>query len=169
MFRRLREFGPSLLVPLAWAFVIAAHLDFVSNHTVFIAHVVMAILLGGFAVTGRKDMREGVLGVWWYVIAVGCVVTLSGLIGFQIEAASAVLWGIGLGGWMLLPAVGFAYTGQRVARGAWIYVGGTVACLVGVALYAAGVVGGSPPFSIGGLVLVGVGQTAGILDATLRY
>ncbi len=169
MFRRLRELGPSLLVPLAWAFVIAAHLDFVSDHAVFVAHVVMAVLLAGFAVTGRNDMRQGVLRVWWYVIAVGVVVTLSGLVGFQVDAASAVLWGISLGGWMLLPAVGFVYTGRRVTERVWIYFGGTAACLAGVALYVAGVVGGALVVRIAGLVLVGIGQTAGILDATLRY
>ena len=169
MFRRLRELGPSVLVPLAWVFVIAAHLDFVSNHAMVVAHVVMAVLLAGFAVTGRTDMREGVLRVWWYVIAAGAIVTLFGLVGFRIDTASAILWGVGLGGWMLLPAVGFIYTGQRVTEGVWVYFGGAVACLVGVALYVVGGVGGAPVFQVVGLGFVGIGQTAGILDATLRY
>ena len=169
MFRRLRATGPSFLVPLAWAFVTAAHFDFVSTHAVFVAHVVMVVLLAGFAVTGRDDMRTGVLRVWWYVIAVGVFVTLAGLIGFQVDAMSAVLWGTSLCGWMFLPAVGFVYTARRVSEGAWIYTAGTVACLVGVTLYVAGVVGGNLIVQVSGLVVVGIGQTAGILDATVRY
>ena len=50
MFRRSRELGPALLVPLAWTFVIAAHLGVVIPRTLFIAHVVMTVLLAGFAV-----------------------------------------------------------------------------------------------------------------------
>ena len=169
MFRRLRATGPSFLVPLAWAFVTAAHFDLVSTHAVFVAHVVMTVLLAGFAVTGRDDMRTGVLRVWWYVIAVGVFVTLAGLIGFQVDAMSAVLWGVSLGGWMLLPAIGFVYTARRVSEGAWIYTAGTVTCLIGVALYVAGVVGGGLLVQVSGLVFVGIGQTAGILDATVRY
>ena len=169
MFRRLRELAPSVLVPLAWTFVTAAHLDLVSDHTLFVAHVVMAVLLAGFAVTGWPDMRTGVLCVWWRVIAAGFVVTLAGVVGFRVEPASTVLLGLALGGWMLLPAAGFAYTGRRVTRGAWIYGGGVAACLLGAALYAVGQFGGVLLPQIGGLVLVGIGQTAGILDAVVRY
>ncbi|MFO7925925.1 hypothetical protein [Natronomonas sp.] len=169
MFRRLRELGPSLLVPLAWTFVTAAHLGIVVPRTLFIAHVVMAVLLAGFAVTGRADMREGVLRVWWRIIAVGVVVTLAGVLSFRVDVGVVLLSGIALGGWMLLPAVGFAYTGRRVAEGAWIYFGGAAACLAGASLYAAGLFGAVLPLWLGGLVCVGIGQTAGILDATLRY
>lgn len=168
MFRRLRELGPPVLVPLAWTFVTVAHLDLVSDHTVFVAHVVMAVLLGGFAATGRADMQEGVLHVWWRIIAVGFVVTVIGVVGFQVGTLGTVLLGVALGGWMTLPAIGFVYTGKRVTGGAWIYFGGGAACLVGVALYALGFFG-ETVLQIAGLVCVGTGQTVGILDAALRY
>lgn len=168
MFRSLRELGPSVLVPLAWAFVTVSHLNLVSDHTLFVAHVVMAVLLAGFTVTGRSEMQEGILCVWWRIIAVGFVVTVIGVVGFQVAPSGTVLLGVALGGWMTLPAIGFVYTGKRVTGGAWIYFGGAAACLVGVALYAVGFFGG-PELQIAGLVCVGIGQTAGILDATLRY
>ncbi|GAB7091099.1 hypothetical protein JCM18237_13700 [Halorubrum luteum] len=169
MFRRLRAVAPSLLVPLAWAFVIAAHRTVVTRHTLFMAHVVMALLLAGFAVTGRADMREGLLHVWWSIIAAGLIVTLFGAVGFHVDAAGTALLGVALGGWMLLPAVGFVSTGRRVERGAWVYFGGAGGCLVGVALYTVGVVTVAPTAQTVALVLVGVGQSAGILDAVLRY
>jgi hypothetical protein len=169
MFRRSRELGPALLVPLAWTFVIAAHLGVVIPRTLFIAHVVMAVLLAGFAVTGRADMREGVLSVWWRIIAVGFFVTLAGVFSFRVDAATVLLSGIALGGWMLLPAAGFVYTGRRVADGVWVYFGGAAACLVGASLYVAGLFGAVLPLWLAGLVCVGIGQTAGILDAVLRY
>ena len=168
MFRRLREFGPSVLVPLAWAFVTVAHLNLVSDHTLFVAHVVMAVLLAGFAATGRAEMQEGVLHVWWWIIAVGFVVTSIGIVGFLVEPPGLILLGVALGGWMTLPAIGFVYTAKRVTAGAWIYFGGAAACLVGVALYMVGFFGGSE-LQIAGLVCVGIGQTVGILDAPLRY
>jgi len=169
MFRRAREFGPALLVPFAWTVVTAAHLGVGSDHALFVAHVVMTVLLAGFAITGRADMQEGVLEVWWYVIVVGFVVTLCGLVGIRVETAGRFLQGVALVGWMLLPAVGFVYTGRRVSDGAWIYLGGAAGCAVGVLLYAVGVVWSADVALLGGLALVGAGQTAGILDAALRY
>jgi hypothetical protein len=169
MFRRAREFGPELLVPFAWAFVTAAHLGVGSDQALVIAHAVMAVLLAGFAITGRADMQEGVLEVWWYVIVVGFFVTLCGLAGTVVEPTNGFLQGIALVGWMVLPAVGFVDTGRRVSDGAWVYVGGAAGCGVGVLLYAAGVVWSTDAALVGGLTLVGAGQTAGILDAALRY
>ena len=169
MFRRARELGPAFLVPLAWTFVTAAHLDVVTDHTLFVAHVVMAMLLAVFAVTGRPDMQEGLLNVWWRIIAVGFVVTLAGVLGFLADGDGTRLLGVALVGWMLLPAVGFVDTGRRVTEGTWIYFGGTAACLVGAFLYAVGLFGAVEGASIAGLVSVGIGQTAGILDAAIRY
>lgn len=169
MFRRAREIGPSMLVPLAWTVVIAAHVDVVADRTLFIAHVVMTVLLAVFAVTGRADMREGVLAVWWRLIAVGFLVTLCGTVGFRAGTAGRFMQGVALAGWMLLPAVGFVDTGRRVDDGRWIYLGGAVGCLAGAVLYAVGLFGGVAAAVPAGLVLVGVGQTAGILDAVVRY
>jgi len=168
MFRRARELGPPLLVPLAWTFVAAAQVGVVADRTIFIALVVMSVLLAGFAATGRDDMRSGTLLVWWRIIAVGTVVTLCGVAGFLLDPRDERLLTIALVGWMLLPAVGFVETGRRVTAGAWIYAAGAVGCAVGTALYGWGLAVASDPGMLAGLALVGAGQTAGILDAALR-
>lgn len=169
MFERAREFGPGMLVPLAWTFTIAAHADIVTEHTLFMAHLVMTVLLAVFAVTGYKDMQSGVLNVWWWIIAVGFVVTLAGTIGFQVDTASDQLHALTLGGWMILPAIGYVYTGQRVSEAPWLYLGGAGGCLVGLGLYGSGILTSSFPLLSGGLALVGVSQTVGIFDAVVRY
>ena len=158
-----------MLVPLAWAFVTAAHLEVVTEHTLFVAHVVMAVLLIGFAVTGYADMREGVLRTWWRLIAVGSLVTLSGAVGLWLEPSNSALVAVALFGWMVLPAVGFVDTGRRVSDGSWIYAAGTAGCLLGATLYAVGHFWDLDTAAVGGLALVGVGQTAGIFDAAVRY
>ncbi len=158
-----------MLVPLAWAFVTAAHLAVVTEHTLFIAHVVMAVLLVGFAATGYADMREGVLRTWWRIIAVGSVLTLCGVVGLRLEPTNVALASVALFGWMLLPAAGFVETGRRVNEGTWVYAVGTTGCLLGVTLYAVGLIWGVQTSMVGGLALVGFGQTAGIFDAAIRY
>jgi len=170
MLRRAREVGPGVLVPLAWAFTIAAHAEAVSDHTLFVAHVVMTVLLGVFAATGRSDMQTGVLNAWWWIIVVGFVVTLAGTVGFQVDTAGSALQGIAVGGWMILPAAGFVFTGQQVSEGAWIYFTGAAGCFLGGAAYLSALVSMAPSaLSLVGLSLVGLGQTVGILDAVLRY
>jgi hypothetical protein len=96
-------------------------------------------------------------------------VTVSGVAGFRVASLDSELWGIAIVGWMLLPAGGFVITGQQVPVGRWIYLGGGAGCLLGAGLYVAGILAGVEPATIAGLVLVGVGQTAGILDAAIRY
>ena len=169
MLRQAREFGPALLVPLAWIFVTAAHLDVVAASTLFIAHVVMSVLLAVFAVTGRADMREGTLRVWWWVIAVGFVVTLLGTVGFRIDTGGALLQTLALYGWMLLPVVGFVDTARRGADRPRRYYGGGLASVLGAIGYAAGFATASPSLQIGGLLVVGTGQTVAIVDAAFGY
>lgn len=168
MLRRAREFGPAILVPLAWLFTVAVHADVVSDRTLFIAHLVMSVLLAVFAVTGRSDMQTGVLNVWWRIITVGFVVTVIGTVGFQFENGGEVLTGVALFGWMVLPAIGFFYTGERMSTGGEIYIAAGIGCLVGLLLYTAGLVLPAEAGILGGLVIVGIGQTAGIFDAVLQ-
>jgi hypothetical protein len=168
MLRRAREVGPALLVPLAWLVVVGSVVGVVDDHALFVAHVVMAAFLAAFVVTGRADMREGTLRVWWLVVAVGFVVTVVGALGFRFEPAGA-FHAPALFGWMLLPAAGFLDTGRRADEGAWLYLGGAAACVLGAGLFAVGVVAAPAPARVAGLSAVGVGQTAGILDAVLRY
>lgn len=169
MLRRVRELGPPVLVPFAWTVVTAVHLETLSETGLFIAHVVMAAFLALFAVTGRADMQDGLLERWWQLITLGLFVTLSGIAGFQFDSAGDLLLGISLFGWMALPAIGFVYTGQRVSEGRWVYAIGTVGCVLGAGLYATGLSLSADIALVAGLALVGAGQTAGILDASLRY
>ncbi|MFB6090795.1 MAG: hypothetical protein ABEJ97_07020 [Halobellus sp.] len=169
MLRRAREYGPALLVPLAWGFVTAAHLGAVADSTLFVAHVVMTVLLAVFAVTGRAEMRAGTLRVWWRIVAVGFGVTLLGTVGFRLGDAGAPLRAIALFGWMLLPAVGFVDTGRRGPDRPWLYYGAALGSVLGAVVYAGGLVTTSPTFTVTGLALVGIAQTAGIVDAAFGY
>jgi len=170
MVRRLRENGPGLLVPLAWTFVTAAHVGIVTERTLLIAHVVMVVILVAFTVLSWRDMAAGVLRAWRAVMVVGLPVTLAGTAGLLADPGRPLLQGLAVYGWMLLPAGALAYTGQEVDAGAWIYYAATACCAVGAVLYAvAGLDVGGTATLVAGLALVGVGQTAGILDAVVRY
>ena len=168
MFRSAREVGPAFLVPAAWSVVAAAHLGVVAERTLFVAHVVMAVLLAAFAVTAYADMREGTLRVWWAVIAVGFLPAVAGAVGFRL--VSAPLHAVALYGWMLLPAAGLVDTGRRVAEASVVYLGGAALCGVGAAVYAAApaLPVGTTAGHVAGIAAVGLGQTAGILDAAFR-
>lgn len=162
MFRRLRETGPGLLVPLAWTVVAGAHLGVVSAHALFVAHVVMSVLLAGFVVTGWTEMAEGALRTWRSVVAVGFVATALGVAGFLIDADP--LLAVALYAWMAMPAGGLLLTGLAPDAPSIPYLGGGAVCALGVVVYAV-----APDSPLLGLALVGAGQTVGILDAVVRY
>jgi len=174
---RLRADAPAGLVPLAWAFVTAAHLGIVADRTLFVAHLVMDGLLVAFVALSWSDMTRGVLLAWRRVILAGIPVTLAGTAGLALPLSTAFLW-VAVVGWMLLPAAGLVYTGLAVDGGAAVTVnlGGAALSLLGAVAYALGGLWGSAPFLAGvvhpavpGLVLAGVGQTVGIVDAVFRY
>lgn len=169
MFRRVRETGPAFLIPAAWGLVAAAHLGVVTAHPVFVMHAVMSALLVGFAAASWGEMRSGVLRAWRTVILVGTPFAVAGLAGFLVDGGSTALLAVALYGWMLAPAAGFVYTGRRVTDGAWIYAAGVIGCLLGAGLYAASAALGADAGRVAGLLVVGAAQTAGILDAVLRY
>lgn len=158
MFRRLRETAPAGLVPLAWAVVAGAHVGAVSTHALFVAHVVMSVLLAAFAVTGWAEMDAGVLRTWRTVIALGFGATALGVGGFLLAADP--LLAVALYAWMALPAAGLAVTARAVDGPGVAYAAGAAACVAGLLSYA--------PSPLAGLALVGLGQTAGILDAVVR-
>ncbi len=164
MFRPFRENGPALLVPAAWTVAAAAVLGAVSTHALFVMHVVMSVLLAAFVLASWREMATGVLAGWRAVILAGTPVTLAGVAGLWLGVES--LLAVALYGWALLPAAGFLYTAARVDAGRRIYLGGAACCVGGVIVVA---LASSTAGVVSGLTLVGVGQTAGILDATLRY
>ncbi len=164
MLRAAREHGPALLVPLAWTFAAAAHEGLLAGRTVRIAHGVMCALLLAFAVLSRAEMREGVLRVWWWVVALGFLLT-AGSFGVLLTTGNESLLAVELAGWMLLPVAGFVATGRETA--ALVYDGAAVLSVLGALAYLSAFVGG--PGALVGIALVGVGQTAAIVHAVLAY
>lgn len=169
MFRRVRETAPAGLVPLAWTFATVAHLDLVAERTVLVALVVMDVLLVAFVTLSWSDMREGVLRAWRLVVLAGIPVTLAGTVGLLVSPPARTLLAASVVGWALLPAPALWYTG-RASSGTATVVNDAAAALsvVGAAVYLWWLLTGSAG-AVPGLVLVGVGQTAAIVDAVLRY
>ena len=170
MLQQLRESGPGLLVPLAWLFVAAADLGVVGSRSIFIAHLVMAAFIAFFLATGWADMSTGALAGWRAVMVVGLGVTLAGIAGFFL--VSTTLLTASLVGWMLLPAVGLAYTGRLVDSAAGIYYGSAALGGLGAVGYILSLLGFGESMGfigLGGLALVGIGQTVGIVDAVVRF
>lgn len=168
MRRQLRDRGPGLLVPLAWLVVGAAHADLVSGRSIFIAHLVMAAFITFFLATGWAKFEGPVLRGWQAVIIAGLVATVLGALGFLVSAASTPLWVISIGGWMLLPAIGLAYTAALLSEAREIYIWSATLTMVGAVTYFTAVVGNIRVFPIVGIVGVGIGQSIGILDAIAR-
>jgi len=170
MLQQLRESGPGLLVPLAWLFVAAAHVGAVGSRSIFIAHLVMAAFITFFLTTGWADMSTGALAGWRAVMVVGLGVTLTGVAGFVVE--STALLATSLVGWMLLPAAGLAYTGRLLDDAASLYYGTAALGGLGAIVYLLSLVGYGESIGfvgLGGLALVGIGQTVGIVDAVVRF
>jgi len=170
MLQQLRESGPGLLVPLAWLFVAAAQVGVVESRSIFIAHLVMAAFITFFLTTGWADMSTGALAGWRAVMVVGLGVTLAGVAGFFFE--STALLTTSLVGWMLLPAVGLADTGRLVDEAAGIYYASAALGGLGAVVYILSLVGYGDSIGVvglGGLALVGIGQTVGIVDAVVRF
>jgi hypothetical protein len=157
------------LIPSAWGLVAAAHLGVVTTHPVFVMHAVMSVLLVAFAAASWGEMASGVLRAWRAVIVAGTPFAVAGLAGFVLSDSPAALFALALGGWMLLPAAGFGYTARELPAGAWVYTASAAGCLVGAGLYAYGAAMGVSSARMAGLAVVGVAQTAGIVDAVVRF
>jgi len=169
MRRAIREAGPGLLIPLAWVVVGAAHRGVVSVRSVFIAHLVMVAFMTFFLTTGWNEMTDRVLQGWRAIIVVGLAITALGAVGFLVPAVATPLWALSLGGWMLLPAVGLAYTGILLPEATRIYIGSATITFVGAVGYGVAAVGDIELLALAGIAAVGIGQTIGILDAIARY
>jgi hypothetical protein len=171
MLRRLRENGPVLLVPLAWTFATAAHLELLAVGTALVGHLVMDVVLVAFAALSWREMREGVLLAWKAVLLVGLGFTLLGTATLFLAPGATALLRATVLGWMLVPAAGLAYTGRHVApdRAPRVYTVGAGLSVLGAAAYLAAPVLGPDALAPVGLGLVGAGQTAGIANAVYQY
>jgi len=169
MLRQLRENGPVVLVPLAWTFATAAHMELLALRTVLIAHLVMLTIIAAFTALSWREMTEGVLLVWKRVLLAGFVVTLGGTVGLLASPPLTALLSLTIVGWMLVPAAGLAYTGRNVDRHPRVYTAGAALSGLGVASYTLGLGVGVAVLPVAGLTLANVGQTAGIAAAVYDY
>ncbi|QIO21749.1 hypothetical protein [Haloarcula sp. JP-L23] len=169
MLRRLRENGPVVLVPLAWTFATAAHLDLLTLRTVLIAHLVMDAIIAAFTGLSWREMTDGILLAWRRVLLVGLVVTLVGTAGLLADPTLDPLLTATVVGWMLVPAAGLAYTGLHIDRHPRIYTVGAALSAGGAVAYTVGVLAPLSAFVLAGLALTNVGQTAGIAAAVYDY
>lgn len=166
MFQTVRDAGPTVLVPLAWLVVAGAHRSLVGDDAIFVAHIVMAVFIAVFAVTGWSGMASGALRGWRAVLMVGLGVTLAGIAGFLLS--SDTLLGVSIVGWMMLPAAGLVYTGYLFTAARTLYYGTGALSAVGALVYLVTLAGGGDSLALLGITLAGVGQTVGIVDAAVR-
>ncbi|MDS0280534.1 hypothetical protein [Haloarcula onubensis] len=169
MLRRLRENGPVVLVPLAWTFATAAHLDLLALRTVLIAHLVMDAIIAAFTVLSWREMTDGVLLVWRRVLVVGLGVTLVGTAALSVDPPVDPLLSATVLGWMLVPAAGLVATGRRIDRRPRAYTLGGAVSAVGAVVYLGGVLAPLSALLLAGLTMANVGQTAGIVAAVYDY
>jgi hypothetical protein len=166
VFRTVRDAAPTVLVPLAWLVVGGAHRGIVGEDAIFVAHLVMATFIAGFAVTGWSAMAAGALRAWRAVLVVGLAVTLAGIVGFLLPSQG--LLAVSIVGWMVLPAVGLAYTGYLFEAARRSYYATAALSGIGAVAYVVSLGATDGVLSLLGLALVGIGQTAGIVDAAVR-
>jgi len=170
MLRRLRETGPGLLVPLAWTFAAAAHVELAGLEAVRIGMVVMDVLLVAFTLLSWRDMQEGVLLAWKVVLLVGIVLNALGTVAVFADPVNTTLARVAVAGWMLVPAAAYVYTGENVGRTPRVYQAGAALSAIGAGAYLLSPeLSSSEPVALLGFALVGVGQTAGILAAVWSY
>ena len=170
MLYRARENGPVVLVPLAWTFATAAHLDVLTLRTVLIAHLVMDAIIVAFTVLSWREMSEGVLRAWKLVLLAGLGATLLGTAGLLATPPVDPFLSLTVVAWMLIPAAGLAYTGQHVAAAPWVYSVGAILSVAGAVVYAGTLLLGlSGVGLLAGLTVTNIGQTAGIANAVYQY
>lgn len=168
MIEQIRDLGPIVLIPAAWIAAALSIVGYLGSQGMFIAHVVMAVFITFFAATGWTAMETGALRAWRSVLVVGLPVTLAGLAGFLVAEFETVLFAVSLVGWMVLPAAGFAYTARELPEAAFIYAAGGILSVVGGAVALGGIFLDEETFILAGIAFVAVGQTAGIVDASVR-
>lgn len=168
VFRTLRKNGTVVLPALAWGFVTAAHLGLASPRSLLVSHVVMDVVFVLFLAASWAEMQSGIMRAWRNVILVGLLVTAAATVTLASPMPNPTVLAVTVSTWMVVPAVALLYTGRGVTEAAWVYLGGGALSLLGWVAYLAWLLAGAPTLVVG-LALVGVGQTAGIVDAVYRY
>jgi hypothetical protein len=156
-------------VPAAWGLVAAVTAGAVGEHPLLVAHGVMSVLLVSFLALSWSEMTEGALSTWRGVILVGTPPTVGGTVGLALNPRVTVLVWASLYAWLLLPPVGFVLTARDLPAARDLYLGAATLSGIGAVGYTLATLGVGPAGGqVAGLAVVGVGQTAGILDAVRR-
>lgn len=166
MVRGLSAYGPTALVPAAWTFTLAAVTGTITERTVLIGLGVMSALLAVFFLTTLSAMRGPVLETWQRVLFGGLLVNLVGL-GALLGVLDAGLAALPVYAWMVFPGVAYVLTWRAVDATPLrsVYLAGAVASGLGALGVAAG---GRGVIGLGAFVVVGIGQTAGIVAAAYQ-
>jgi hypothetical protein len=169
---RLTDLAPAGMVPAAWGLTLAAHAAFVSDRTLFIGLVVMDGLLVAFAVASTGQMTGPVLPAWRQVLLAGLLANLLGTADLLVDPGTNPALPVTLYAWMLLPGVAYVRTGRETTRSPYreAYLLAAALTLAGAAVYSVAFVdiAGDAGLLFGGLVVLGVGQTAGIVAAAVQ-
>lgn len=168
MIETVRDLGPIALIPAAWAATALTVLGYLGEEGMLIAHGVMAVFITFFAVTGWSEMSTGALRSWRTVLVAGLPVTLAGLTGFLLGTFDTPLFAISMIGWMLLPAAGLVDTARRLPEAKAVYLSAAALSILGGFVAVAGIGLDDELLVLVALVLVAIGQTASIVDASLR-
>jgi hypothetical protein len=138
----------------------------------------MDFLLFSFAALSWNDMREQpVLRAWLAVIVVGLGITLVGTYALATGGSETLLRAT-VFGWMLVPALALVYTGRVLPadEAPTVYTAGGVLSALGAVVFLDATLAGPLSTLLSGvdptlvaLTLVGVGQTAGIVNAVVQY
>ncbi|AOV95193.1 hypothetical protein AQV86_04720 [Nanohaloarchaea archaeon SG9] len=167
MLKAFRQYGPGLMVPAAWTTAITAvSTQKMPENGLLIAHVIMAVLMALFLVSGRKEMNKGVLKAWKTVITLGLPLTAFGALGLT-GVYTEVLTAFSLLGWMLLPGLALVYTGKKDETYGTGYTVSGLFSLLGLSVFLISMFYPlrQEVLSLSGLFLVFVGQSAGIFLA----
>jgi len=167
MLKAFRQYGPGLMVPAAWTTAITAvSTQKMPENGLLIAHVIMAVLMALFLVSGRKEMNKGVLKAWKTVITLGLPLTVFGALGLT-GVYTEVLTAFSLLGWMLLPGLALVYTGKKDETYSTGYTVSGLFSLLGLSVFLISMFYPlrQEVLSLSGLFLVFVGQSAGIFLA----
>lgn len=154
----LREDGPVLLIPAAWLTAFFTATGQLSQTPLMVAHLVMVIALVLFLASSWREMAtDPVLRTWRGIILGGILPTAAGYLAFTTPICSC-LADVSIGYWIFAPALGLIITGAYDHQHAQTYDLAGMLSAVGLPF----IVTGAPEL----LLIVGAGQTLGILRAT---
>lgn len=163
----IRERGPVLLIPAAWALTLATVIyPGVDMYWIEHMHYFMLIFLTGFTVFSWKQMGENpVLDIWRKIIAGGILFTGLGALSFNLNPYSTLLAGSSLAYWFLAPAAGLYASSQEMKEYSDTYQDLAILSAASLLIFIAGLATSQPIIAGLSLALVAAAQTYSMLIA----